>query len=305
MHNMLLPSFLIVFLTLTPIFAQPKERPSKHRLIGSVRTIREEIATFIQQRGAWIETDKKLLSIGRYEQNGNTIESLFYGGELTPRSRWGYRDGYLISAESRDGKRWSYTRDREGHLISIEEYDATGAMIGQTTYHYEPLEKRTISYELDAKGHRTGKKTITIYDERERVVEVDSYDSKGGIESKRTYYYENDKLIKSKVSMGSGYSVNSRLSYDQNGRVVEKEQELLWANPKEYKERYEYDSRGNTVEVLHYRYGGNLIVGKTLYKYEYDSVGNWIKKTKLELDVNSEEEKYDPKEVVYRVIEYY
>ena len=59
---------------------------------------------------------------------------------------------------------------------------------------------------------------------------------------------------------------------------------------------YKYDEKGNMIEENDYRADG-ILESKRTYKYEFDTTGNWIKKT-FTADGK-------PKELTERVIEYY
>ena len=62
------------------------------------------------------------------------------------------------------------------------------------------------------------------------------------------------------------------------------------------KHTYKYDEKGNKIEENKYDRDGNLYY-KLTYKYEFDAVGNWIKKTEFK--------KGKPYQISEREIEYY
>jgi TonB family protein len=70
------------------------------------------------------------------------------------------------------------------------------------------------------------------------------------------------------------------------------------------REVYKYDEKGNISEMTLVNADGSL-VSKEVYKYEYDSVGNWVKMTTSLAVVESGRIAFEPTEVTYRTIFYY
>jgi protein TonB len=70
------------------------------------------------------------------------------------------------------------------------------------------------------------------------------------------------------------------------------------------REVYKYDDKGNISEMTLVSADGSL-VSKEVYKYEYDSVGNWVKMTTAVAVVENGHIGYEPSEVTYRSIFYY
>ena len=69
-------------------------------------------------------------------------------------------------------------------------------------------------------------------------------------------------------------------------------------------EVYKYDEKGNISEMTLVNADGSL-VSKEVYKYEYDSVGNWVKMTASVAVVENGQIGFEPTEVTYRTIFYY
>jgi hypothetical protein len=70
------------------------------------------------------------------------------------------------------------------------------------------------------------------------------------------------------------------------------------------REVYKYDEKGNISEMTLLNSDGSL-VSKEVYKYEYDSVGNWVKMTTSVAVVENGRIGFEPTEVTYRTIFYY
>jgi len=70
------------------------------------------------------------------------------------------------------------------------------------------------------------------------------------------------------------------------------------------RESYKYDEKGNISEMTLVSADGSL-VSKEVYKYDYDSVGNWVKMTASVAVVENGRIGFEPTEVTYRTIFYY
>src|SRR5207237_294249 len=70
------------------------------------------------------------------------------------------------------------------------------------------------------------------------------------------------------------------------------------------REVYKYDEKGNISEMTLVSADGSL-VSKEVYKYEYDSVGNWVKMTTSVAVVENGKIGFEPSEMTYRTIFYY
>ena len=70
------------------------------------------------------------------------------------------------------------------------------------------------------------------------------------------------------------------------------------------REVYKYDDKGNISEMTLSGNDGSLI-SKEVYKYEYDSLGNWTKMTTSVAVVENGSITFEPTEVTYRTISYY
>src|SRR6202163_1543933 len=70
------------------------------------------------------------------------------------------------------------------------------------------------------------------------------------------------------------------------------------------REVYKYDDKGNISEMTLVNADGSL-VSKEVYKYDYDSVGNWVKMTTSIAVVENGRLGFEPTEITYRTIFYY
>ena len=70
------------------------------------------------------------------------------------------------------------------------------------------------------------------------------------------------------------------------------------------REVYKYDDKGNISEMTLLNSDGSLL-SKEVYKYEFDSIGNWVKMTTSVAVVENGKIGFEPTEVTYRTIFYY
>ena len=70
------------------------------------------------------------------------------------------------------------------------------------------------------------------------------------------------------------------------------------------RESYKYDEKGNISEMTLAGADGSL-VSKEVYKYDYDSVGNWVKMTTSVAVVGNGKIEFEQTEATYRTIFYY
>jgi TonB family protein len=70
------------------------------------------------------------------------------------------------------------------------------------------------------------------------------------------------------------------------------------------REVYKYDDKGNISEMTLVNADGSLL-SKEVYKYEFDTIGNWTKMTTSVAVVENGKIEFEPTEVTYRTIFYY
>ena len=70
------------------------------------------------------------------------------------------------------------------------------------------------------------------------------------------------------------------------------------------REVYKYDDKGNISEMTLVNADGSLL-SKEVYKYEFDTIGNWTKMTTSVAVVENGKIAFEPTEVTYRTIFYY
>lgn len=94
-----------------------------------------------------------------------------------------------------------------------------------------------------------------------------------------------------------------RTLYDERGRRVENETYPV-GGASAGQETHRYDAQGNLAETV-VRDPRGAVLSRTVYQYELDRFGNWIKMTASVAVSNSGRVEYEPVEITRRSITYY
>ncbi len=92
--------------------------------------------------------------------------------------------------------------------------------------------------------------------------------------------------------------------YDVNGVKTQNQLYPVTNSPLTGREVYKYDDKGNISEMTLMNKDGSLLSRET-YKYDFDTVGNWIKMTTSVLIIDNGKIGFEPTEITYRMIFYY
>ena len=98
-------------------------------------------------------------------------------------------------------------------------------------------------------------------------------------------------------------SLLERTLYDERGRRLENETYPV-VGGRGGQETHRYDARGNVAETV-VRDAGGAVLSRTMYAYEFDEHGNWIKMTASVAVSNAGRAEYEPIEITKRSITYY
>jgi TonB family protein len=114
-----------------------------------------------------------------------------------------------------------------------------------------------------------------------------------------------------KLSTASGKAVEDgkrivleTAEYDLKGSKTQNQYFPIAGGTLTGRESYKYDDKGNISEMTLANADGSL-VSKEVYKYEADSLGNWVKMTTSVAVVENGKIAFEPTEVTYRTIFYY
>lgn len=114
-----------------------------------------------------------------------------------------------------------------------------------------------------------------------------------------------------KVSSVSGKTVEDAkrvlletAEYDLKGAKTQNQYFPIAGSTLTGHETYKYDDKGNISEMTLLNTDGSLLT-REVYKYEFDSIGNWVKMITSVAVVANQKLDFEPTEVTYRTIFYY
>ena len=238
----------------------------------------------------------------------------------------------VFESEGSVGTRFVYKYDAKGNLIEEEWYAHTGLLGGRSVNTFnengKPTSQAYYSGEgtlnwknmskYDAEGNRT--EWVQYQGEILRYKITSSYDSKGRIQENETFEFNGNPNVRATHSPEPGKVV---YTYDDEKRTKEVATYDVNGTLKS-KAVYSYDDRGNEIGLTRFKGDGSpenfelqlydnlgkpgtafrgTISGRSLMNIEYDSRGNWTRKTRL-----IQPEKGGPPQAYHaelRVITYY
>ncbi len=209
-----------------------------------------------------------------YDTEGNEIQMLLISE--------GSEDDYPFAS-------YDYTFDSQGRMATKTEYikyteNDGGSGVTETVYEYEYNEKGQLSkcisedytktYEYDENGNliwesgSEGEKHVEYqYNNKNQLIETDSYDIDGELTRFHTYEYDEDGNMVKDTYMDGGYT---QYFYDEDGKkigasVVDVEGDCVGETD------YEYDENGNLISETNWNEGESDV-----YQYEYISVEEYL-----------------------------
>ena len=122
-------------------------------------------------------------------------------------------------------------------------------------------------------------------------------------EYKFEFKYDDKKRLTEKTWFHNNGDLWLRYVYKYNGSQME---QLVYAKDGSLNQRYLYtlDDKGHKVEQTYFERNGSTQT-KESYKYEFDSKGNWTKRTTSKVVTKDGREQLEPYSVYYRTITYY
>jgi hypothetical protein len=199
----------------------------------------------------------------KYDAAGNRIEETWFDADnaLDYRLTRKFSNmGYLMEIKKYTdttatyNEKYVYVPDPTGNPVKTSLYDENDALITMTTSIYDSYGNRIEDDNFDAKGKSLGKILYT-YDNRRLKTTEEAYGADGIIMTKKKFTYE----YRGKLSQ--------QQNFDNNSKLVEKN-------------IFAFNDQGDENEWTNFDRTG-FVLYKYTYTYEYDSKGNWIKKTQL------------------------
>lgn len=192
----------------------------------------------------------------------------------TEKYLYEYFDKADINKIGEDSKDTSSRYDEKGNLVKENIYDFNGKLSSKMTYKYDAKGNR-----IEAIFHNPddsqGDYSTFKYDDLGNLIESNNYRPDGSLMGRQTYTFDHNGFLIEETSAFFSQSNN----FGKNDLS---------------KYTYQYDEKGNMVEKRWYMsiisIQNGIIVHKSpekltsifIIKYEYDSIGNWIKKSEFE-----------------------
>lgn len=190
----------------------------------------------------------------------------------------------------------NFNEDGSKAILETVNYEADGKIRSTSKCNYKDQENKK-EILLDSIGNpiqKNGPLGVEFirykYQER-KVIEMIEENENHELQFKTVYFYENGKLIKADHYNKAGTKVN-QLIYDDQERL--KEQIHCFNDKQLWIKKLFYDEKGFLIREEEWNLKGKK-TSETLFEYEFDSQGNWIKEWKI----NGNKRFYTKRDLVY------
>ena len=289
----MLRSYFIACLIVGLVSVTDAASPSKNDrerdgLTGTVQRVIEESGIQIDGSFVWRQTTTYDL-VGRITEV--ELASGTVGGQLAT--------GKVI-----------YERDSKGRITRSKSFGGDGVLRDKTLYVYDKSGNQIEQAIYDKDGNLKFK-FVDVYDAEGNKVQSRSYVGDGSLKSKSVYTYDSKGDISSMFSLKGCITdqdcktldYKAVNTYDTTGHLAEA---AIYKADGSVEERrvYSYNANGQVQNKAVYNFDGS-IREKESYVYEYDSNGNWIKKTITQAVSKDETFVLEAPHVIMRAITYY
>jgi hypothetical protein len=294
---------------------QEKIDREQDHLFGSVESVKIEVAEFTLKDGKSVEGSRMPVQTVTYDARGNRLKCVDFN-----------RDGSMAQT-------LVYTYDAEGRRIGYEDYTPGLSTARKHVYVLDAKGNRVEYKIIQPTGAAADEKYLYKYDANGNKIAQELYHKTSLISRNENAYDTQGRLIAQTIYNPDG-SISSRIrnAIAADGRPTERiryDGELLT-----YKVRYTYDKKGKLAELettgsyVEMDAGAEgYVTGKMVYVYkgkeqpketlvfnpdgslrekiivEYDSHGNWIKRTHRVRSAQTGKEL--PQQIEYRTITYH
>jgi YD repeat-containing protein len=163
----------------------------------------------------------------------------------------------VLDEDGTETRRLVSAYDDAGNLIVREVY-RDGELAGRTEYDYDGEGRRVAARRFDADGTLERDTTYTVPDLEYEMLE---YDEDGEVEGRTVVVAGDHGTLSAETFLPDGTLDNATyFAYDEAGRMVRREDTV-------------------TYEVLGEEQRDSSV---TVYEYELDDVGNWVRRTSIE-----------------------
>lgn len=218
----------------------------------------------------------------------------------------GSRATYVHYSLGEDHKvSWSYRYDDNARLVEVK-FLATYLKPSSWSviYEYDARGLLTRSFVREPDGKTAGR-TVYLYDSQCNKVREDDYRWDGTLSSIQRFGYDQHRNVLTTTICDSVGTVEAKVknTYDSDERKIADSSVMYDKGSVESTEERKYDENGNRVSQITYDSDGRR--EEVRFSYEFDSHGNWTKKTSLKLVTKNGKESWEPDGWEYRTITYY
>lgn len=287
--RLLLLMSLLSSVLISPGIPEAKSLREKSGLIGPIHTV-------VEESGTWIDKDRVFRSAWTYDTKGNQVES-----EVSS-----YK---LDSPFSREGLKSTHTYDPNKNREEVISNWMDGSPSDKSIYTYDMNGNRTEHASYDAEGHLRFK-WVFNYDNQGRKIESKHFKGDGSLQaySKTAYSVKaigittSEYVYRAPARTDGTLDYGSVTTFDEQGNPVEV---IVYNGDGTFDKKaiYKYEKGLETELVVHNADGS--IREKETTAYEFDVIGNWIKKTSMKQMTKEGKLSPEPPYIIRRTITYY
>lgn len=258
---------------------EPHTKSLKYK--GNVRTVKQR---------CYQAVDK----FGKIEE-GRPIDDISFENSFILFDEYGYFQQYEsydtlgIVTKKEIGKK------ENGDCLSLLEIYRNDTLSWTNQYSYDVKNKELEDKRINNKNMLVNVMKIK-FKSLGKPIEITVYDAQGKKKSRNTIEYNDENMPTLELS----YDENDKIKDTYTYRYDKKENSCEFTNKSEEYPEYNYgtfEKYNEKGDVVEYRYTSKNTSSQTTSTYEYDSDGNWVKKTQIR---NGK-----PELIVKRTIEYY
>jgi hypothetical protein len=313
MKRILMVIFAVVFCA--SVNAQTKPDSEQDGLFGSVQSVKTEVAEFTAKDGRNVEGPRMPVQTVTYDERGNRLKRVEFNrdGSMAQTLVYTYdSEGRRIGYEDytpglSTARKHVYALDAKGNRVEYKIIQPTGSVADEKYFYKYDANGKKIAEEL---YHKTSliSRNENAYDEQGRLMSQTIYNPDGSISSRiKNAIAADGKPTERTRYDGDLLTYKVRYTYDKKGKLVELETIGSYvetdANTEGYvtgKVVYIYKGKDQPKETLVFNPDGSL---RERVIVEYDSRGNWIKRTHRVRSAQNGKEL--PLQIEYRTIAYH
>jgi hypothetical protein len=298
-------------------------RPIRDRevdcLRGLIRSVHSEIVPPVNRHDTYVNGQATQTRDITYDSWGNAVERIIYGLDSNYQKHVDSRVVYNFDGQGRATGWEDYADGRPVPTKSIYRYDARGNRVRETVTQADGKIRAVLTLIYDTKGRNIEKRyehseftpyinrIVSVYDPKGNLIQSTSFSNEGKLTSKSIANFDAQG---NRIEV-EGYTVNSnqeavlsnRTSYEYDDKGVIKGSESYGADGARInKVVYKYNDHGDLSSITSYG-KDRTFSGRSLFDYQYDSRGNWIRCTHLHQKAETSEPEAYYAEI--RTIAYY